>query len=155
MNLRDSLFQDAVQALRVLEPVSIGPDGSVGDAIALMRTRGEGCVIVEEHGKPVGILTERDILIRVLPETADLRTPIVDVMTSPPQLIREGLSVAEVIRTMHVGGFRHMPVVDGSGYLRGVVSVKRIVEYLVEHFPSTVFNLPPEPFQRLSTREGA
>jgi len=36
-----------------------------------------------------------------------------------------------------------------------VVSVKRIVEYLVEHFPSAVFNLPPDPAQRQLSREGA
>ncbi len=156
MSLRDSLLHDAVEALRVLEPTKTGPDQPVGDAIALMKAQGVGCVVVTEHGKPVGVFTERDVLTNVLAKSIDLSTPMVDVMTSPPQLIRDECSVAEVIRTMHRGGFRHMPVVDASGgYLRGVVSVKRIVEYLVEHFPSAVFNLPPEPVQKQSAREGA
>ncbi len=155
MSLRENLRQDAVQALRVLEAAEVGPEGVVADAVALMQKRGVGCVIVTEGGTPVGIVTERDILTKVLANSLPPDTPITDVMTSPPEVIQEGCSVATVIRRMHEGGFRHMPVVDEVQKLRGVVSVKRVVEYLVEHFPSTVFNLPPEPVQKQFSREGA
>ncbi len=155
MSLRENLHQDALRALRVLEPVQIGFDGTVADAIMLMQHKAAGCVIVTEHGNPVGIVTERDILTKVLARDLPPETPIVDVMTSPLEVIHEGCSVGMVIRRMHRGGFRHMPVVDHARRLRGVVSVKRIVEYLVEHFPSAVFNLPPEPAQRQVSREGA
>ncbi len=155
MSLRDSLKQDAVGALRVLKPAEFGVDRTVGDAVSLMRQRGSGCVIVTESSKPVGIVTERDILTKVLANHLPPTTPIARVMTSPPQAIQEGCSVATVIRRMHDGGFRHMPVVDEAQHLQGVVSVKRIVQYLVEHFPSAVFNLPPEPVQKRIAREGA
>jgi CBS domain-containing protein len=46
---------------------------------------------------------------------------------------------------MEEGGYRHLPVVDQAGRPLGVLSVKRIVHYLVEHFPSTIYNLPPDP----------
>ncbi len=155
MSLRDNLSQDAVKALRVVEAAEIGPAGVVADAVTLMQARGVGCVIVTEDGKPVGIVTERDILTKVLADGLAPKTPIRDVMASPPEVIEEGCSVATVIRRMHQGGFRHMPVIDDAGKLRGVVSVKGVVEYLVEHFPSAVFNLPPEPVQKQFSREGA
>jgi CBS domain-containing protein len=155
MSLRGNLKKDAVEALRVVEAAEIGPAGVVADAVALMQARGVGCVVVTEHGKPAGIVTERDILTKVLAAGLSLQTPIADVMTSPPEVIEEGCSVATVIRGMHQGGFRHMPVIDDAGKLRGVVSVKGVVEYLVEHFPSAVFNLPPEPVQKQFSREGA
>jgi CBS domain-containing protein len=155
MSLRDNLRQDAVKALRIVEAAEIGPAGVVADAVALMQARGVGCVIVTEHGKPVGIMTERDILTKVLADGLAPKTRIGDVMTIPPEVLEEGCSVATVIRRMHQGGFRHMPVIDDVGKLRGVVSVKGVVEYLVEHFPSAVFNLPPEPVQKQFSREGA
>ncbi len=56
---------------------------------------------------------------------------------------------------MHDGGYRHMPVVEPDGAVAGVVSVKRVAEYLVEHFPATIYNLPPDPAQRIDAAEGA
>ncbi len=108
-----------------------------------------------EHGRPTGVFTERDLLKRVIAGRLSSDTPLTDVMTRNPRVIGQDWSVANVIHAMHEGGFRHMPVVDEAGCLTGVVSVKRVVEFLVDHFPSAVFNLPPTPDQGLSTREGA
>ena len=105
--------------------------------------------------RPLGLVTERDVLTKILAERQSLDSPVRLVMSTPAQVVREGDSVETVIRRMHGGGFRHMPVVDQAGLLKGVISVKRIIEYLVEHFSSTVFNLPPEPSQRQLAREGA
>ncbi|MCH8148691.1 MAG: CBS domain-containing protein [Planctomycetes bacterium] len=155
MSLRDNLHRDAVKALRTLEPIAMGAEGTVRDAIRLMQDARGGCVFVTEYKRPIGVFTERDVLTKVMADALPPDTSIVEVMTREPQVITEGDSVAKVIQTMHDGGFRHMPVVNGSGHLTHVVSVKRIVEYLVEHFPSTVFNLPPKPVQSMTSREGA
>ena len=155
MSLRDSLEQDAVQALRIHEPVTLGPRGTVGEAVALMQERASGCVFVTEEDRPVGIVTERDILTKVLARRLPADTPVSGVMTCPPEVIHEGCPVIEVIRRMDSGGFRHMPVVSKSDKLQGVVSVKRVVQYLVEYFPAVVFNVPPESVERRPTREGA
>ena len=155
MSLRDNLVNDALSTLRVPEAVVSGPNELVGDAVALMRKRNVGYVAITEHGKPIGILTERDILTKVLARDLSLGTPIADVMTSPVETIAEERPVADLIRRMHSGGFRHMPVVDATGQLTSVVSVRQLVSYLVEHFPAAVFNLPPDPAQRQTAREGA
>ena len=133
----------------------MGVEGTVRDAIRLMQDHFVGCVFVTEYSRPIGVFTERDVLTRIMAGALPLDTSILEVMTKNPQVITEGNSVANVIQTMYDGGFRHMPVVDDSGHLTHVVSVKRIVEYLVEHFPSTVFNLPPKPVKSLASREGA
>ncbi len=155
MNLRESLSHNAINTLRVLDPVTINPDRSIRDAIAQMQKHQSGCIIITENNLPIGIFTERDVLTKVVATSMDPDTSITQVMTSPPKTVQDGSSIADVIRTMHEGGFRHIPVVTDSGQLCGVISVKRIVEYLVEHFPETVFNLPPDPVQTQLAREGA
>ena len=155
MNLRESLSHDAVNTLRVLDPVTVDANRSVCEAIELMQENRSGCVVVTENDQPTGIFTERDVLTKVLAPSLDPSTPVSSVMTNPLTTIREDASVADVIRTMHEGGFRHIPVVSDAGRLRGIISVKRIVEYLVEHFPEAVFNLPPDPVQQQTAREGA
>jgi len=155
MNLRESLTHNKVASLPLLAPLQVGPRGTVGEAIALMQTRREGCVVVAELGRPVGMFTERDVLKKVLARALPADTPIVDVMSRDPAVVQVDDSVAQVIRRMDAGGFRHVPVVDAAGRLQSVLSVKRIVEYLVEHFPRAVFNLPPEPDQKQTAREGA
>ena len=61
----------------------------------------------------------------------------------------------QTIRRMEQGGYRHLPVVDEANRPVGILSVRRIVHYLVEHFPSTVYNLPPDPRTFPQEREGA
>ncbi len=56
---------------------------------------------------------------------------------------------------MQTRGYRHLPVIDGNGRPQGVLSVKQIVHYIVEHFPATVYNLPPDPNVVQQEREGA
>ncbi len=153
--LRGSLLDKALESLRVQEPVIVSPEQPISAAIELMQRRGSGCVVVATFGRPVGVLTERDVITKILGESVATHNPISDVMSSPPVVVHEDWSVAQVIQAMHEGGFRHMPVVDHAGLLQGVVSVKRVVEYLVEYFPSTVFNLPPDPEQIQVAREGA
>jgi predicted transcriptional regulator len=56
---------------------------------------------------------------------------------------------------MQEGGYRHLPVIDDANHPIGILSAKRIVHYLVEHFPSAVYNQPPDPHQVPSTPGGA
>jgi len=155
MRLRENLSRSAASELDVRAADVLGPDATVGAAIALMQERKTGCLIITEHGKPIGIFTERDVLKQVVARGTPLTTPLADVMTNSPVTVDEECSVGALIRRMHDGGLRHVPVVDSSQRLRGVVSVKRIVEFLVDHVPRAVFNLPPKPGQRQQAREGA
>ncbi len=155
MSLRENLASETIASLGQRAPIDIDPRATVGEAISLLQDHSIGCVVVTEDHRPVGIFTERDVLRRVLSNDVSLGTPVADVMTSPATVASHDEKIGGVIQTMVNGGFRHIPVVDESGILKTVVSVKRIVEYVVEHFPAAVFNLPPEPGRLSASREGA
>ncbi len=155
MDLARNLKVESISRLQPTPPLSIRPGQSVADALALMRREDVGCVLVCEAGKLVGIFTERDLMRRVLAEGKPLTVAVQEVMTPEPVTVHPKQPISSAIRHMEEGGYRHLPVVDERGTAMGVLSVKRIVHYLVEHFPGTVYNLPPDPGAVQQEREGA
>lgn len=155
MELARNLKTDSVSRLHPSELRPVSPAQPIADAVALMREHAIGCVVVSDGGKLVGIFTERDLLRRVLAPGLPLSTPVAQCMTPNPVTVHLKESVGAAIRRMQQGGYRHLPVIDEGGLPVGVLSVKRIVHYLVEHFPSTVYNLPPDPNTVPQAPEGA
>ena len=105
----------------------------------------------------VGIFTERDVLLRVVDRGRNPVTlRLAEVMTAEPECLPQESTIAWVLNKMCVGGFRHVPVVDEAGRPVFVVSVRDVVEFLVEAFPREVLNLPLEyGADRQRDREGA
>jgi CBS domain-containing protein len=126
-------------------PTHIGPEQTVADAVAVMRRDDVGCVLVCEGPRLLGIFTERDLMRRVLAAGKPLTTPVSACMTPYPVTVHPKESISSAIRRMEEGGYRHLPMVDEAFRPLGVLSVKQIVHYLVEYFPATVYNLPPDP----------
>jgi CBS domain-containing protein len=121
-----------------------------------MQSEHRGVVLVSEdgtmHSRVVGIFTERDVLFRIVDQGRNPATlPLADVMTVDPECLRDDQTIAEVLRMMSVGGFRHVPIVDAEGRPVHVVSVRDVVEFLVEAFPREVLNRGGD---RTSEREG-
>ncbi len=154
MKLQDALIRDRVADLVMNDPVCVSPTETIARTIEVMRARRTGCVVVQQGEKLRGLFTERDVLKRLLADGASPSAPIESVMTAEPETLVLTDTVAQVIQKMHTGGSRHMPVIDETGRPIGVVSVKRVVQYLVEHFPEAVYNLPPDPDVIATTREG-
>jgi CBS domain-containing protein len=155
MDLARNLKIDSVARLQPTPPLRIEPDRPVADAVALMRQESVGCLLVCEKGQLVGIFTERDLMRRVLAENLSLDTPVAAVMTPRPVVVHAKQSIGAAVHKMEEGGYRHLPVLDEADRPLGVLSVKRIVHYLVEHYTSTVYNLPPNPAAVSQIREGA
>jgi CBS domain-containing protein len=149
-----SLESEGVASAYPDQPLATTADATVGQALQLLRAQRIGAVMICEGVKLVGILTERDAL-RLMASGADFSRPVREVMSSPPATIASAATVAEAIRTMSEGGYRHLPMVDNDGRPTGVVAVHGIVHYLVDHFPATVYNLPPNPDTSTKEREGA
>ncbi len=120
-----------------------------------MRSHLTGCVLITKMQLLVGIFTERDLMKRVLALQCPFTDPVAKVMTKRPVclMLKDPLRMA--IRKMEQGSYRHMPVIDESERPVGILSVKRIVHYLVEHFPNTIFNQPPEPHRYPDAPHGA
>ncbi|MDT8324633.1 MAG: CBS domain-containing protein [Bacteroidota bacterium] len=126
--------------------ITVEIDTTVKEAVNLMQDKRIGCVLVTSHDKLLGIFTERDVLKKILGAAFDLRTtPITEVMTTNPQALNEDDTIAYALNFMDLGGYRHIPLVNDAFEPVGLVSVKDIVSYLVEHFADEVLNLPPHP----------
>jgi len=110
-----------------------GAKDSVYVASQLMRGYSVGNVVVTEGSRPVGILTDRDIVVRVVAEKKDPdKTLVGDVMSAPLITIKESAGVGDGIRLMRGRGVRRLPVVDKDGQLAGIVSVDDLMDLLAE-----------------------
>jgi CBS domain-containing protein len=155
MELARNLKVESVSRLHPTPPLCVAPEQTVGEAVALMRRCRVGCVLVCEGERLLGIFTERDLMRRVLARNQPLTLPVSAVMTPDPVVIHPKEAIGAAARCMQQGGHRHLPVIDAAGRPVGVLSVKHIVHYLVEHFPATIYNLPPDPHSFPLEAEGA
>ena len=119
------------------------PDESVSDAIDLMRDQHVGCVVVvQSSGRsplPIGILTDRDIVIRVLRDTADLTSIRVDeVMSHDLVTAYQDDDVIDTMQLMRDKGIRRVPVINSEGGLEGILAVDDLVELLAEQLTDLV-----------------
>lgn len=136
-------------------PVCVSTGTPLAKVFSAMQEKKRGSVVVMQGKKMVGIFTERDLLTRVLEKGLAFSTPIDEVMTKNPDFLTIDASIAEAIRLMSEKGRRHIPLVDHRGFIRGFVSARDIVDYLAEHFPYQIYNLPPEPRLISTAPEGA
>jgi len=155
MDLAKNLKIDSVSRLHPTAPHQVAPAATLAQATALMRKEKVGCLLVCDNDRLVGVFTERDLMVRALAAGKTLDRPVSECMTPDPVTVHLKDPIAVAVRRMETGGYGHLPVVDGDGKPVGVLSVKRIVHYLVEHFPATVYNLPPDPASVPGEREGA
>jgi CBS domain-containing protein len=109
------------------------PDASCEEAAALMRDENVGSVVVADGGKPAGVVTDRDIVVRVVAAGGDpARTPVRDAMSDTPVFVARSRTVGEAISYMRDMGIRRVPVVDDEGTLHGVVSLDDLLLALAD-----------------------
>jgi signal-transduction protein with cAMP-binding, CBS, and nucleotidyltransferase domain len=109
---------------------TIGEDGSVADAARRMRERKRGCLIVTARGKPVGILTERDLVQRVIAEgRSPEKTKVSEVMSSPAITVGPEALVSDAATIMLQNRIRRLPVVEGTDVL-GMLTVTDFAKFL-------------------------
>lgn len=105
------------------EPIFVAPDTVTRSALELMAEMHIGCMVVaDDEQRPVGILTQSDILPRLLLSGFDLTRPISDVMTANPHQLPGSSTAYDAALEMATHGVRHMLVTDSEGKLQGVVS---------------------------------
>jgi CBS domain-containing protein len=114
--------------------LTVAPEDSIGEAAAKMTEADVGAVVVEDFGKLIGILTERDIMRAVAMRTHSSITRVRDWMTFDPVTTPSSMDAAEAARTMLEHGFRHLPVVD-EGRPVGIVSLRDFARWMVAERP--------------------
>ncbi len=120
-----------IRKIKKKRVITASPNDSVVKAAMQMDKNGVGCVVVVRNKKPVGILTDRDIAVRVVSRKADLnRTKVRDVMT--PSIItgQDGQRAADLAKVMQDHGIRRVPTVNKKGELTGIITLDDIL-YLI------------------------
>ncbi len=153
--LDSSTFRKPIKHLRVRKALQVPPGMSVADVVQLMNEKRLGCVLVTENEKLTGIFTERDVLKKVVGKLDMAKATVKDAMTPNPESFQQDDSIAFVLNAMHVGGYRHVPIVDEKKRPVAVISIKDIVAFILDNFPEDVLNLPPKPMRKTEQREGA
>ena len=110
--------------------VSVAPEDTLGEAAQKMVDEGVGSAVVLEHGRLIGILTERDLLKAAAGRVHSSEARVREWMTEEPITALSETSVEDAVRTMLEHGFRHLPVVE-EGRTVGVVSLREVVRTTV------------------------
>lgn len=130
----------SVESLMKRDPLSVDAGASVADAARRMRDAGVGAVLVLDGGRLVGILSERDVLTRIVAEgrNADA-TRVAEVATRPVVTVSAGASLRQCAETLRDRGVRHLPVLGGEKPI-GMLSARDFfeavaggLERLIEH----------------------
>ncbi len=141
---------------QVINPrlVQAPPDISLKKAIELMQENKSGYIVVAKGKKVTGILTETDLVNKILGRTVNWASPISEFMTPNPVVLNPEDSVGQVIDLMGERRFYHVPLVNDQQELVNVISVRTLIRFLAEFYPTEVYNLPPRPNQIMETQEG-
>lgn len=155
------LLQEPLTLVPSRPPLVLDESATVKDAMQAMKRQHRGCVLITQDGtvrSPLtGIFTERDILLKIIDSGRNPATvPLKDVMTVDPESLPIDAKLAWALNMMSVGGFRHLPVTDHRRWPAFIISVRDIVEFLVESFPAEILNLPPDfGREQRRSRDGA
>lgn len=139
------------------EVIVIEKQESVFDAAKLMRHQHVGDVVVIEkqggHNVPVGMLTDRDIVIEVIAEDVEpASVTIGDIMSQDLLTVGEQDDLLETIKLMRARGIRRMPVVDDEGGLVGILTVDDVLELITEQMSDLVVLVTRERLRESKTR---
>ena len=103
-------------------PRSVSPNDSIQNAACIMRDEDAGAVPVVDNGRAIGIVTDRDIVVRVVAEGGQLNGPIRDIVTSALVSATPDMSTREAAELMSEHQIRRLPVVENER-LVGIVSI--------------------------------
>ncbi len=121
----------AYDLIRDTKPVYTTPDKTILDAAKIMAEHNIGSIpVVQDGEKLVGIFTERD-LVRHVARGTPLDTKLSEVMTTKLVVAHPGDPLPLLAQKMLQHGIRHIPVVDQQGKLLGVISIRRVLQYLL------------------------
>ena len=133
MIVEQSLKEVEVAELDLDPPVVLDQRTPVHAVLDRMRERHAGHALLTHQGRLTGIFTERDALLRILPDERSLDDPVRDWMTRCPASVTLRAPLGEVLERMQLGGFRRVVVVDDDERVVGCVRHRDVVAYLAHY----------------------
>jgi len=111
--------------------VKIAPDQNITTACRLMEEKNVGCLIAEKDGKLCGVITDRDIALKVTGAQRDpQKTTVKDIMTADPIRISVDKDLHHLTLLMHAYHVRRVPIVDGFDITLGIVTMDDLIALL-------------------------
>ena len=152
---RMELRTERARVLAKPDPHAVQSGDSLAHALRAMRAGDGDAVLVRDGHRLAGILTERDVLTRILGRGIDESRPVDEFMTADPDVLRADATLLDAMQAMERGRYRNVPLVDEGGNLVGLLRQQDVLEYVAEAFPQEILNLPPRPHQLMEEPEGA
>ena len=145
---------DPISALALPAPVAIGIDASIGAALAAVQSKAQGYVLIVEGGRPRAIMSERDVLMKIVARDIKYETNVMEVASRIPVTLTDRETIARAVKIMIADGVDYIPIVASDGKATAVLRAVDVMHFLAEAFPREILNLPPRPNQTLPRPEG-
>ena len=150
------MIGDKIVTLELPRPLCVPSGSTVRQVIETIQRQHTGAVLVCDGHRPIGIMTERDVLMKVVRRDVNYDEPIDRFMTPAPRTLTGEDTIGEAISLMNSEGFRNIPIVNAvTGEATALFRVTDIIHHLAESFPEHVLNLPPMSDQQMKTPDGA
>ncbi len=123
-------------------PAAVPSSATVLEAVQTMAEEGVGAVAIVDNGALKGIFTERDVMLRVVLRDRDAsQVHVGDVMTSPVETTTPNAHSDEVLNFMLEHHIRHLPIMDSSGKVQAMLSIRNLLESMVESLRNELHSL--------------
>ena len=137
-------IQDPISSLGLEPPLVVELGTNMKNALNSLQQEKQNCLLITDSNKLKGILTERDILLKVTGKGFDLDLVTVDeFMIEDPEHLSPEDPLAYALNKMHIGGFRHVPIVNDLMKPVGLISISNIISTIADYFSMEIINLPP------------
>jgi CBS domain-containing protein len=107
--------------------VTMEPKQSIRDAAVKMREQHVGAILIVEGDRAIGIVTDRDIVLRVVADGRDIQGPVRDIMSRSVQVVHDDDKIDDAVNAIRGAGVRRVPIVDARGKPVGMVTLDDLV----------------------------
>lgn len=146
-------LDDSIDKLSLRDHPIVKAGINLKSVIKILYDEKVGCVMIEKNDRIIGVMTERDFLLRVTAKGLDFESEIIDnYMTKDPEILAPKDPISYALNKMHIYGIRHIPIINENDKIYGMISVKDIISHLGNYFGAQIANLPPDPSQHVLDR---
>jgi signal-transduction protein with cAMP-binding, CBS, and nucleotidyltransferase domain len=132
--LARAFAEDPIESVDSKPYLRVSRFTSVHEAVEMLHDSGDSSLLVVDGERLVGIFTERDVLERVVEKYPRISTqPVENFMTTDPTIVYQSDPAAAAAAAIAIAGHRHVPVVDMDENIQGVISPRRVFEFIEKH----------------------
>ncbi len=134
-----------LSSLPLQDPLILQQETPVKQCVEQMQARKTGLVVVVNDQKEMtGVFSEKDVLVKYLDTPLSGDTPIKEVMTPSALFRTPDTTVAQALDFFGENHIRHLPILDAEHQVVGLLSIRVLTDFIAEHLPESILNLPPK-----------